>query len=172
MQERSLLVFDFDGVIVDGMAEYWWSARHAAQSLDAASGADPQNPRQQRSPSAFRQLPEALGASRLGNGSCRLRSCRGSRPWRPGSRPIRRRAASERAAASRGVDGSPPAAGGAGCRARCRGRSPATAPAWLRPATNPSQACRSACAFLEVRRVCRLGGADHQERDLHRRASR
>jgi hypothetical protein len=28
-----LLVFDFDGVLVDGMAEYWWSARRAAQGL-------------------------------------------------------------------------------------------------------------------------------------------
>ena len=28
-----LLVFDFDGVIVDGMQEYWWSARRAALSL-------------------------------------------------------------------------------------------------------------------------------------------
>jgi phosphoglycolate phosphatase-like HAD superfamily hydrolase len=27
------LVFDFDGVLVDGMAEYWWSARHAALNL-------------------------------------------------------------------------------------------------------------------------------------------
>ena len=29
-----LLVFDFDGVLVDGMPEYWWSARAAALSLD------------------------------------------------------------------------------------------------------------------------------------------
>ena len=28
-----LLVFDFDGVIIDGMEEYWWSARRAALSL-------------------------------------------------------------------------------------------------------------------------------------------
>jgi len=28
-----LLVFDFDGVLVDGMAEYWWSARRAALRL-------------------------------------------------------------------------------------------------------------------------------------------
>lgn len=28
-----LLVFDFDGVLVDGMAEYWWSARGAALAL-------------------------------------------------------------------------------------------------------------------------------------------
>jgi phosphoglycolate phosphatase-like HAD superfamily hydrolase len=28
-----LLVFDFDGVLVDGMAEYWWSARRAVQLL-------------------------------------------------------------------------------------------------------------------------------------------
>ena len=52
MQERSLLVFDFDGVIVDGMAEYWWSAWHAAQSLDAAPvGLSPDNV-----PEAFRCL--------------------------------------------------------------------------------------------------------------------
>lgn len=29
-----LLVFDFDGVLVDGMAEYWWAARQAALRLD------------------------------------------------------------------------------------------------------------------------------------------
>ena len=29
-----LLLFDFDGVLVDGMPEYWWSAREAAQRLD------------------------------------------------------------------------------------------------------------------------------------------
>ena len=34
----SLLVFDFDGVLVDGMAEYWWSARRAALQLDRESG--------------------------------------------------------------------------------------------------------------------------------------
>jgi phosphoglycolate phosphatase-like HAD superfamily hydrolase len=28
-----LLVFDFDGVLVDGMPEYWWSARQAALQL-------------------------------------------------------------------------------------------------------------------------------------------
>jgi phosphoglycolate phosphatase-like HAD superfamily hydrolase len=28
-------VFDFDGVLVDGMAEYWWSARRAAEALAA-----------------------------------------------------------------------------------------------------------------------------------------
>ncbi|MEB3266796.1 MAG: HAD family hydrolase [Cyanobacteriota bacterium] len=30
-----LLVFDFDGVLVDGMPEYWWSARMAALQLDS-----------------------------------------------------------------------------------------------------------------------------------------
>ena len=35
MPERPLLVFDFDGVLVDGMAEYWWSARRAALVLVA-----------------------------------------------------------------------------------------------------------------------------------------
>jgi len=29
-----LLVFDFDGVLVDGMPEYWWAARTAALRLD------------------------------------------------------------------------------------------------------------------------------------------
>lgn len=33
MLSCDLLVFDFDGVIVDGMEEYWWSARSAALSL-------------------------------------------------------------------------------------------------------------------------------------------
>ncbi len=34
MLSPSLLVFDFDGVIVDGMNEYWWSARHACLRLN------------------------------------------------------------------------------------------------------------------------------------------
>ena len=33
MALHPLLVFDFDGVLVDGMAEYWWSARRAALAL-------------------------------------------------------------------------------------------------------------------------------------------
>jgi phosphoglycolate phosphatase-like HAD superfamily hydrolase len=33
-----LLVFDFDGVLVDGMPEYWWSARRAALRLEAEAG--------------------------------------------------------------------------------------------------------------------------------------
>lgn len=33
MHPSPLLVFDFDGVLVDGMAEYWWSARRAALAL-------------------------------------------------------------------------------------------------------------------------------------------
>ena len=33
VKSRPLLVFDFDGVLVNGMPEYWWSARSAAQSL-------------------------------------------------------------------------------------------------------------------------------------------
>lgn len=36
MAAAPLLVFDFDGVLVDGMAEYWWAARHAALQLDSA----------------------------------------------------------------------------------------------------------------------------------------
>jgi phosphoglycolate phosphatase-like HAD superfamily hydrolase len=45
-----LLVFDFDGVLVDGMPEYWWSARAAALQLDPAL----QLP--QDAPVAFAQL--------------------------------------------------------------------------------------------------------------------
>ena len=33
MIAHPLLVFDFDGVLVDGMPEYWWSARRAALAL-------------------------------------------------------------------------------------------------------------------------------------------
>lgn len=36
MAADPLLVFDFDGVLVDGMEEYWWSARRAALSLRPA----------------------------------------------------------------------------------------------------------------------------------------
>ena len=36
MPAADLLVFDFDGVIVDGMQEYWWSAWHACRRLEAA----------------------------------------------------------------------------------------------------------------------------------------
>ena len=52
MRENSLLVFDFDGVIVDGMAEYWWSAWHAARSLDA----EPQGLSPDHVPQSFRRL--------------------------------------------------------------------------------------------------------------------
>jgi phosphoglycolate phosphatase-like HAD superfamily hydrolase len=34
VQQLPLLVFDFDGVLVDGMEEYWWSARRAALELE------------------------------------------------------------------------------------------------------------------------------------------
>lgn len=34
MSPGPLLVFDFDGVLIDGMPEYWWSARQAALRLD------------------------------------------------------------------------------------------------------------------------------------------
>jgi phosphoglycolate phosphatase-like HAD superfamily hydrolase len=33
LNHSPLLVFDFDGVLVDGMVEYWWAARGAALSL-------------------------------------------------------------------------------------------------------------------------------------------
>lgn len=45
-----LLVFDFDGVLVDGMAEYWWSARRAAQALA------PRCELPETAPNGFRQL--------------------------------------------------------------------------------------------------------------------
>ncbi len=38
MLASPLLVFDFDGVLVDGMAEYWWSARRAALRLEREAG--------------------------------------------------------------------------------------------------------------------------------------
>ena len=52
MSERPLLVFDFDGVIVDGMAEYWWSSWHASCSL----GADGSGLTSDVVPDAFRAL--------------------------------------------------------------------------------------------------------------------
>ncbi len=33
MTKRPLLVFDFDGVIIDGMSEYWWSSKAACIDL-------------------------------------------------------------------------------------------------------------------------------------------
>ena len=50
MADAPLLVFDFDGVLVDGMAEYWWSARRAALAL----WPDRQLPEQ--APAGFSQL--------------------------------------------------------------------------------------------------------------------
>ncbi len=55
MNDRPLLVFDFDGVIVDGMVEYWWSAWHACRGLEAA----PQGLTPDQVPDAFRQLSGA-----------------------------------------------------------------------------------------------------------------
>ena len=55
MPNRPLLVFDFDGVIVDGMEEYWWSARTACLSLlPAESNAEQRLPL--AVPDEFRQL--------------------------------------------------------------------------------------------------------------------
>ena len=54
MTDRPLLVFDFDGVIVDGMAEYWWSASMAARTLLAEE--EPLLPSALNVPAAFRQL--------------------------------------------------------------------------------------------------------------------
>ena len=52
MQEHPLLVFDFDGVIVDGMAEYWWSSWNAAKSLNA----EPPGFSPEQVPDLFRRL--------------------------------------------------------------------------------------------------------------------
>ena len=52
MTAHPLLVFDFDGLIVDGMAEYWWSAWMAAQRLDA----EPQGLGPDAVPQGFRRL--------------------------------------------------------------------------------------------------------------------
>ena len=46
-----MLISDFDGVIVDGMEEYWWSARRAAAQLLPAGAQLPE-----AVPEAFRQL--------------------------------------------------------------------------------------------------------------------
>jgi phosphoglycolate phosphatase-like HAD superfamily hydrolase len=50
MAEAPLLVFDFDGVLVDGMAEYWWSARRAALALR------PERQLPEQAPAGFSQL--------------------------------------------------------------------------------------------------------------------
>ena len=50
MLSPSLLVFDFDGVIVDGMNEYWWSARRACLQLNPTVDLPESTPPQ------FRQL--------------------------------------------------------------------------------------------------------------------
>ncbi|WP_411871308.1 HAD family hydrolase [Vulcanococcus limneticus] len=50
MHLSPLLVFDFDGVLVDGMAEYWWSARRAALALR------PQLCLPEQAPAGFRLL--------------------------------------------------------------------------------------------------------------------
>jgi phosphoglycolate phosphatase-like HAD superfamily hydrolase len=49
-----LLVFDFDGVLVDGMPEYWWAARSAALELAAAACVALELPEQ--IPDAFARL--------------------------------------------------------------------------------------------------------------------
>ncbi len=50
MPPSPLLVFDLDGVLVDGMAEYWWSARRAALALH------PELPLPELAPAGFRRL--------------------------------------------------------------------------------------------------------------------
>ena len=52
MTERPLVVFDFDGVIVDGMAEYWWSAATACRQLLPEDGVPPSD----EVPDRFRRL--------------------------------------------------------------------------------------------------------------------
>ena len=52
MTDRPLLVFDFDGVIVDGMQEYWWSACRACRLLPGGPSESPTPEVPQR----FRQL--------------------------------------------------------------------------------------------------------------------
>ncbi len=54
MSAAPLLVFDFDGVLVDGMPEYWWSARCAALALD------PDLHLPEQAPAAFAQLRPAI----------------------------------------------------------------------------------------------------------------
>ena len=51
-----LLVFDFDGVLVDGMDEYWWSARRAALRLAAAGAGSPPLHLPEEAPPGFRRL--------------------------------------------------------------------------------------------------------------------
>ena len=52
MKDRALLVFDFDGVIVDGMQEYWSSASAACRLLPGG----PSEPPQREVPACFRQM--------------------------------------------------------------------------------------------------------------------
>lgn len=54
MNSRPLLVFDFDGVIIDGMGEYWWSARQACMEL--VGGDFGPEPLPELVPEAFRLL--------------------------------------------------------------------------------------------------------------------
>ena len=57
-----MLISDFDGVIVDGMSEYWWSARRVALSLLPDTAALPE-----ALPDQFRQLrPRVLHGWEMG----------------------------------------------------------------------------------------------------------
>jgi phosphoglycolate phosphatase-like HAD superfamily hydrolase len=75
-----LLVFDFDGVLVDGMAEYWWSARRAALGLA------PDLDLPEQAPAAFARLRPlihkgwemVLMAAELGRGEADLPDTQGS----------------------------------------------------------------------------------------------
>ena len=52
MSDRPLVVFDFDGVIVNGMAEYWWSAATACRQLLPGDAV----PRPEEVPDSFRKI--------------------------------------------------------------------------------------------------------------------
>ncbi len=54
MASNQLLIFDFDGVIVDGMNEYWWSARKACIQILNGQSNSPSLPN--NVPKAFVQL--------------------------------------------------------------------------------------------------------------------
>lgn len=57
MPQPPLLVFDFDGVLVDGMPEYWWSARRTALRLCQEAGVNaPALALPEEGPPAFARL--------------------------------------------------------------------------------------------------------------------
>ena len=76
-----LIVFDFDGVLVDGMEEYWWAARTAAQRLAPRLSLLQDLP--EAIPEGFRQLRPlihkgwemVLAAAELARPDLRLEAC-------------------------------------------------------------------------------------------------